>query len=144
MVLTLVLLTLCVGFGVSFIFRDEVSQSVCLCVCLSLSLSYLETPKWVLWQTKTKIECCRTYHNRTSGSTIIPVLNGHSTVDKTKVFKTNGSLMKIESIAECSFGAFCITSDLHQAIIGLENQFLVFFLSGRLRQVLLLFATYER
>ena len=29
------------------------------------------------------------------------------------------------------------TFDLHYAIISLENQFLVFFLSGRLRQVLL-------
>ena len=48
---------------------------------------------------------------------------------------TNGSLMKVESIAECSLGAFCNTLDLHQAIIGLEK--LVFFLSGRLKQVLL-------
>ena len=39
---------------------------------------------------------------------------------------TNGSLMKVESIAECSLGAFCNTFDLHQAIIGLENQFVVF------------------
>ena len=47
--------------------------------------------------------------------------------------------MKVESIAECSLGAFGNTIDLYQAIIGLENQFLVFFLSGRLRQVLLYF-----
>ena len=33
------------------------------------------------------------------------------------------------------WGAFCNTFDLHYAIIGLENQCLVFFLSGRLRQV---------
>ena len=41
---------------------------------------------------------------------------------------TNGSLMKVESIAECSpeVGAFCNTFDLHQVIIGLENQFSVF------------------
>ena len=32
---------------------------------------------------------------------------------------------------------FCNTFDLHVAIISLENQFLVFFLSGCLRQVLL-------
>ena len=32
----------------------------------------------------------------------------------------DGSLMKVESIAECN------TFDLHLAIIGLENQFLVF------------------
>ena len=49
--------------------------------------------------------------------------------------------MKIESIAECSLGAFCNTFDLHYAIIGLENQFLIFFLSGRLRQVLLYLTT---
>ena len=37
--------------------------------------------------------------------------------------------MKVKSIAECSkapLGAFCNTFDLHQAIIGLERQFLVF------------------
>ena len=32
---------------------------------------------------------------------------------QTKVLKTNGSLMKVESIAECSLGAFCNTFDLH-------------------------------
>ena len=69
--------------------------------------------------------------------TVKPVLNGNSKKDKTKVLKTNGSLMKVESIAECSLGAFCNTFDLHQAIIGLENQILVFFLRSRLRQVLL-------
>ena len=44
-------------------------------------------------------------------------------IDKTKVFKTNGSLMEVESIAECSLGAFCNTFDLHYAIMGLEKQF---------------------
>ena len=39
--------------------------------------------------------------------------------------------------AECSLGAFCNTFDLHHEIIGLENTFSVFFLSGCLRQVLL-------
>ena len=33
--------------------------------------------------------------------------------DKTKVFKTIRSLMKVGSIAECSLGAFCNTFDLH-------------------------------
>ena len=65
------------------------------------------------------------------------VLSGHSKIDKTKVLNTNGSLMKVKSIAECSLGAFCNSFDLHLAINGLEKQFLVFFLSGRLRQVLL-------
>ena len=45
--------------------------------------------------------------------------------------------MKVKSIAECSLGAFCNTFDLHQAIISLKKRFLVFFLSGGLRQVLL-------
>ena len=40
---------------------------------------------------------CRRYTN-----TVKPVLNGHSKIDKTKILMTNGSLMKVESIAECS------------------------------------------
>ena len=64
-----------------------------------------------------------------------PVLSAHSKVDQTKVLKTNGSLMEVESIAECSLGAFYNTFDLHKAIIGLENQDLVFCSSGRLRHV---------
>ena len=46
-------------------------------------------------------------------STVKPVLRGHSEIDKTKVCKANDSLMKVESIAECSLGAFCNTFDLH-------------------------------
>ena len=68
--------------------------------------------------------------------TVKPVISCHSKIEK-KVLKTNGSLMKVESIAECSLGAFCNTFDLHSAIIGLENQFLLFFLCDRLRQVVL-------
>ena len=49
-------------------------------------------------------------------NTVKPVLSGLSKIDKTKVLNT---------------------FDLHLAIIGLKNQFLIFFLSGRLRQVLL-------
>ena len=45
--------------------------------------------------------------------TVKPVLSGHSKIDKTKVLMTNGSLMKVVSIAECSLGAFCNTFDLH-------------------------------
>ena len=41
--------------------------------------------------------------NKTA-STVKPVLSGHSKIDKTKVFKTNGSLMKLV--------AFCNTFDL--------------------------------
>ena len=47
--------------------------------------------------------------------------------DKTKVLKTIGSLMKVESIAECSLGVFCNTFDLHKAIIGLETNFCLLF-----------------
>ena len=46
-------------------------------------------------------------------STVKPVLSSHSQIGKTNVLKTNGSLMKVESIAECSLGAFCNTFDLH-------------------------------
>ena len=34
--------------------------------------------------------------------TVKPVLYGHSKINKTKVLKTNDSLMMVESIAECS------------------------------------------
>ena len=65
---------------------------------------------------------CSIFHNIFK-STVKPVWSGHSKIDKTKVLKTNGSLMKVESIAECSLGAFCNTFDLHLVIIGLENTF---------------------
>ena len=51
--------------------------------------------------------------NRHRDSTLKPVLSDHSKMDKTKVLQTNGSLMKVESIAECSLGASCNTFDLH-------------------------------
>ena len=35
-------------------------------------------------------------------TTLKPVLSGNSKIDKTKILMTNGSLMKVESIAECS------------------------------------------
>ena len=41
------------------------------------------------------------------------VVKGNAKVDKTKILKTNGSVMKVESIAECSLGAFSNTFDLH-------------------------------
>ena len=37
--------------------------------------------------------------------TVKPVLNGHLKIDKTKVLMKNGSLMKVERIAECSNGS---------------------------------------
>ena len=45
-------------------------------------------------------------------NTVKPVLSSHSKIDKTKVLKTDGSLMKVESTTECSLGAFCNTFDL--------------------------------
>ena len=39
--------------------------------------------------------------------TVKPVLSGHSKIDETKIFMTNGSLIKVEIIAECSKGT-CI------------------------------------
>ena len=38
-----------------------------------------------------------------------PVLSSHLKIDKTKVVKTDDSLMHVKSIAECSLGAFCNT-----------------------------------
>ena len=60
------------------------------------------------------------------GTTVKPVLSDHSKIDKTNILMTNGSLMKVESMAEC-----CDLRDNR-----LKKQFLVF-LSGCLRQVLL-------
>ena len=51
--------------------------------------------------------------SRFGGTTVKPVLSGHRQIDETKVLKTNGSLMMVESIAECSLGTFCNTFDLH-------------------------------
>ena len=36
------------------------------------------------------------------GDTVKPVLSGHSKIDKIKLLMANGSLMKVESIVECS------------------------------------------
>ena len=38
--------------------------------------------------------------------TVKPVFSGHSKIDKTKVLKTNGSLIKVKSITECSLGPY--------------------------------------
>ena len=46
-------------------------------------------------------------------SVLKPVLSGHSKIDKTKVLKTNGCLMKVESIAECSPWSILQYFDLH-------------------------------
>ena len=35
---------------------------------------------------------------------------------------TNGSLLKVKALQIAPIGAFCHTFELHQAIIGLENE----------------------
>ena len=35
-------------------------------------------------------------------TTVKPVLSGHTKIEKTKILMTNGSLMKVKSVAECS------------------------------------------
>ena len=108
--------------------------------------------------------------------TVKPVLSSHSEIDKTKILMTNGSLMNIESTAECSprgimkvkstaecspwsimkvestakcspwsimkvkSTAECPPWSILQYFwpaLSNENQFFVFFQSGRFRQVLL-------
>ena len=46
-------------------------------------------------------------------TTVKSVLSVHSKIDKTKILMTNGSLMKVESIAECSKGSILQYFDLH-------------------------------
>ena len=69
--------------------------------------------------------------------TVKPVLSGHSKIDKTKTLQTNGGLMKVKSIAECS--PWSILQYFWPALSDNRSwkPILVFFLSGRLRQVLL-------
>ena len=69
--------------------------------------------------------------------TVKPVLSGHSKIVKTNALMANGSLMKVKSIAKCSH--WSILQYFWPALIDSRSwkQILVFFLSGRLRQVLL-------
>ena len=79
-------------------------------------------------------------------NTVKPVFSGHSKIDKTNTLMTNGSLMKVESIAECSkmkvesiaeCSPWSILQYFWPALIDNRSwkPILVFFLSGRLRQV---------
>ena len=47
-----------------------------------------------------------------NGITVKHVLSSQSKIDKTMVLKTGGSLVQVESIAECSCGAFCNAIDM--------------------------------
>ena len=70
-----------------------------ICINVDSNAVVFVTPDWIT--------------SKICDSTVKPVLRGHSKIDKIKVLKTNGSLMKVESIAECSLGAFCNTFYLH-------------------------------
>ena len=56
-------------------------------------------------------------------STVKPVLNGHSKIDKRKVLKTGGSLMHVENIAE--YSAILLTCIKRLSV--LKTLYLVFF-----------------
>ena len=86
---------------------------------------------WVSYQTRHKVACSATatsqdIENCTFSKlswnriTVKPVLSGHSKLDKTKILLTNGSLMQVESIAECPWS---ILQYFWPALNGLENQF---------------------
>ena len=56
---------------------------------------------------KERVESVLAWHLlHTKLTTVKPVLSGHSNIDSTKVLKPGGSLMQVESIAECSTGTF--------------------------------------
>ena len=42
--------------------------------------------------------------------TVKPVLSGHSKINNTKIFMTNGSLIEVGSIVECSKGLMKVES----------------------------------
>ena len=70
-----------------------------------------------------------------SDGTVKPVKSGHSKIDKTKILMAKGSLMKVQSIAECS--PWSILQYFWPALSDNLSwkPILVFFLSGCLRQV---------
>ena len=53
----------------------------------------MESPPLACWPSK---------HMAQNIYTLKPVLSGHSKIDKKGMLMTDGTLMKIESIAECS------------------------------------------
>ena len=66
-----------------------------------------------LFQLQIKNQTSCKYSKTHTKYTVKPVLSDHSKIEKIKVLMVNCSLMKVESIAECSLGAFCNTFDLH-------------------------------
>ena len=71
--------------------------------------------------------------------TVKPVLSNHSKIDKTKILLTNGSLMQVKSIAECSLRSILqyFWPALSDTVISLENQIFIFLRVAILRPVLL-------
>ena len=50
----------------------------------------------IIWKKTDPSEIERTYNS------VKPVLSGHSNIEKTRTLMTNDSLIKVDSIAECS------------------------------------------
>ena len=91
-----------------------------------------------MWQTKTSYSIPYGPSEKTGFCcTVNPVLSGHSKKAKTKILMTNGSLLQVQSIAECSKGSILqypwpalSNNRFWKTIFGL-------FESGRFTQVLL-------
>ena len=88
----------------NFCFLDGIN------ICPSGSLSSLSKPcdPWDIFSYPPLTQMLDLYIIRCAGPfvvmqfTVNSVLNAHSKIDKTKILMTNGSLMKVKSIAECS------------------------------------------
>ena len=76
-----------------------------LSCCLRQVLLYLILRLWKMIQQRRNSEISNECTNHIK---VKPVISCHSKMEK-KVLKTNGSLMKVDCIAECSLGAFCKT-----------------------------------
>ena len=83
------------------------------------------------------IQQVQVIHMYPMDSTVKPVLSGHSKIDETKIFMTNGGLMMVESIAECS--PWSILQYFWPALRDNWSWNLIFglFENGHFRQVLL-------
>ena len=80
------------------------NRVITLCMLMLSSADFFHN---TLFQTVWVQTVCKDYQQKTKVTTsneIVskPVLSGHSKIDKTKILLTNGSLMKVEIIAECS------------------------------------------
>ena len=70
---------------------------------LSLCCSHEVTENpWLMPRLTRVLAECKTHFFFFVIYTVKPVLRRHSKIDKTKDLKTDGRLMKVESIAECS------------------------------------------